>query len=158
MKSLADLNAVFLLADEAVHRAVPAWETALFGVILVAMIAALALEEKIHAKKSIIVGTFAGLCLILATLMNLLTFGPVELPDHHQINLPVYIPSIDWGVITIILGASLFVEVTSRSGVFTWMAISLTRKSGGDPKSRRKPSWPGDPQGGTGNRSHSPRR
>ncbi|NOX56513.1 MAG: hypothetical protein GXP27_19135, partial [Planctomycetes bacterium] len=31
------------------------------------------------------------------------------------------------------LGASLFVEVTSRSGVFTWMAIKLTRQSGGDP-------------------------
>lgn len=112
---------------------VPGWITAVFGCILVAMIAALALEETIHAKKSIIVGTFAGLCLILATGLNLLNFGPVELPDHHMINLPVYIPSIDWGVITIILGASLFVEVTSRSGVFTWMAITLTRKSGGDP-------------------------
>ena len=50
-----------------------------------------------------------------------------------MIDLPIYIPSIDWGVITIILGASLFVEVTSRSGVFTWMAIKLTRQSGGDP-------------------------
>ena len=47
--------------------------------------------------------------------------------------MPVYIPAIDWSVITIILGASLFVEVTSRSGVFTWMAIKLTKKSGGDP-------------------------
>ena len=127
-----DGSSLMLAAETAAHN-VPAWETALFGLILVAMIAALALEEKIHAKKSIIVGSFAGLCLILATLMKLLKFGPVELPNGHEIDLPVYIPSIDWGVITIILGASLFVEVTSRSGVFTWMAISLTRKSGGDP-------------------------
>lgn len=136
---MADLisSGVFLqlvtLAEDGAAHSVPTWETALFGLILVAMIAALALEEKIHAKKSIIVGSFAGLCLILATVLKLLTFGPVELPNHHTINLPIYIPSIDWGVITIILGASLFVEVTSRSGVFTWMAIKLTRQSGGDP-------------------------
>ncbi|MEZ6042359.1 MAG: hypothetical protein R3C20_17790 [Planctomycetaceae bacterium] len=42
--------------------------TILFGLILAAMIAALALEEKLHAKKSIIVGTFAGLCMILGVL------------------------------------------------------------------------------------------
>ena len=130
------LSSTLMLAKEetGVHD-VSSGTTILFGVILVAMIAALALEEKIHAKKSIIVGTFAGLCLILGTMMDLMTFGPVTLPGPggHQINLPVYVPSIDWGVITIILGASLFVEVTSKSGVFTWMAISLTRKSGGDP-------------------------
>ena len=123
---------VILAAEEAVHS-VPGWITGVFLVLLIAMILALALEETIHACKSIIVGTFAGVCLILATLLNLLTFGDVELPDHHMVPLPVYIPSIDWGVITIILGASLFVEVTSRSGVFTWMAIVLTRRSGGDP-------------------------
>lgn len=126
------VRSLVLFAEEGSHS-VPTWETALFGLILVAMIASLALEEKIHAKKSIIVGSFAGLCLILATVLDLLSFGPVELPNHHKISLPVYIPSIDWGVITIILGASLFVEVTSRSGVFTWMAIKLTRQSGGDP-------------------------
>lgn len=119
-------------AEQSAHD-VPGWMTAVFGCILIAMVVSLALEEKIHAKKSIIVGTYAGISLILATVLNLLNFGPVELPDHHMIDLPVYIPSIDWGVITIILGASLFVEVTSRSGVFTWMAITLTRKSGGDP-------------------------
>ena len=119
--------------DKAVHHDVPIWVTALFGLILVGMIAALALEEKIHARKSIIVGTFAGMCLVLGTVLNLITFGAVVLPSGHNIDIPVYIPAIDWGVITIILGASLFVEVTSRSGVFSWMAIKLTRKSGGDP-------------------------
>ncbi|MDA1165530.1 MAG: SLC13 family permease, partial [Planctomycetota bacterium] len=115
-----------------VHE-VPGWITVLFGLILAAMIASLAIEEKIHAKKSIIVGAYAGLCLILGTVLDLIPFGEVHLPDGHSIELPVYIPAIDWGVITIILGASLFVEVTSRSGVFTWMAIKLTKQSGGDP-------------------------
>lgn len=126
------LRSLTFAAEEGAH-AVSGWITAVFGCILAAMIASLALEEKIHAKKSIIVGTFAGICLILGTVLDLLSFGAVELPNGHMIDLPVYIPSIDWGVITIILGASLFVEVTSRSGVFTWMAITLTRKSGGDP-------------------------
>ncbi len=110
----------------------PVW-TYTFAAILVAMIVALAFEEKLHAKKSIIVGAFAGFSLLLATAEQLLRFGPVRLPDQHLIDLPVYIPAIDWEVITIILGASLFVEVTSRSGVFTWLAIKLTKQSGGDP-------------------------
>ncbi|MCH8830232.1 MAG: hypothetical protein IID45_11710, partial [Planctomycetes bacterium] len=114
---------------------VPGWVTALFAFLLVAMIVSLAFEEKIHAKKSIIVGSFAGLCLLIATLLNLLTFGDVTLPggQGEKLSLPVYVPAIDWGVITIILGASLFVEVTSRSGVFTWLAIKVTKWSGGDP-------------------------
>ena len=117
----------------AAQHEVPGWVTGLFALILVAMVTALAFEEKLHAKKSIIVGSFAGLSLILATLLHLLTFGEVHLPDGHDVDLPIYIPAIDWGVITIILGASLFVEVTSRSGVFSWIAIKLTRQSGGDP-------------------------
>lgn len=119
--------------DEHGKHEVATWVTVLFGLILVAMIAALAFEEKIHAKKSLIVGSFAGLCLVLGTMINLMSFGQVHLPDGHDINLPIYIPAIDWGVITIILGASLFVEVTSKSGVFSWLAIILTRRSGGDP-------------------------
>ncbi|MDA1162418.1 MAG: hypothetical protein O3B13_04900, partial [Planctomycetota bacterium] len=62
------MNLLVLAAEQAeavvpiVHE-VPGWVTALFGLILAAMIASLALEEKIHAKKSIIVGAYAGLCL-----------------------------------------------------------------------------------------------
>ena len=56
------------------------WVTGMFTVLLVAMIAALAFEEKLHAKKSIIVGSFAGLCLLLATMLELLPFG-----THHSI-------------------------------------------------------------------------
>lgn len=138
------MSGLLVLASETAetHAAVPMWVTVLFGLILASMIAALALEEKIHAKKSIIVGSFAGLCLILGTLIHvgegdarhaLIPFGEITLPNGHHLGIPVYIPAIDWGVITIILGASLFVEVTSRSGVFIWMAIRLTKKSGGDP-------------------------
>ena len=105
----------------------------LFAAILAAMILALALEEKLHAKKSVIVGLFAVLCLVLAAFMDLLPFGAVTLADGHQVKLPEFIPAIDWGVITIILGSSIFVDVTSKSGLFTWIAIKLTKASGGDP-------------------------
>jgi Na+/H+ antiporter NhaD/arsenite permease-like protein len=104
-----------------------------FATILAAMILGLALEEKLHAKKSVIVGLFAVLCLVLAAFMGLLPFGAVTLPDGHQVKLPEFIPSIDWGVITIILGSSIFVDVTSKSGLFSWIAIKLTKASGGDP-------------------------
>ena len=114
------------------HPAVPAWVTLLFVSILAAMILCLAFEEKLHAKKSVIAGLFAILCLLLGAVFGLLPFGPISV-GGHEINLPVYIPAIDWGVIAIILGSSLFVDVTSRTGLFTWIAIRLTKASGGDP-------------------------
>ncbi len=104
-----------------------------FTAILSAMILSLAFEEKLHAKKSLIVGIFAMLSLILGTALHIIPFGAVTLPGGHQIEMPVYIPAIDWGVIAIILGSSLFVDVTSKSGLFTWIAIKLTKMSGGDP-------------------------
>jgi Na+/H+ antiporter NhaD/arsenite permease-like protein len=106
--------------------------TLFFGALLVALIACLALEEKLHAKKSVIAGLFALTCLLLGTAFDLLPFAPVSI-GGHEIELPVYIPAIDWNVIAIILGASLFVDVTSRSGLFTWIAIKLTKLSQGDP-------------------------
>ena len=114
------------------HPAVPAWVTLLFVSILAAMILCLAFEEKLHAKKSVIAGLFAILCLLLGAVFGLLPFGPISV-GGHEINLPVYIPAIDWEVIAIILGSSLFVDVTSRTGLFTWIAIRLTKASGGDP-------------------------
>ena len=107
--------------------------TILFAGILIAMIITLALEEKIHAKKSLILGVYGVLCLFLATCFDLLPFGTIILPGGHSIVMPVYIPGIDWGVIAIILGSSVFVDVTSRSGLFTWIAIRLTKASHGDP-------------------------
>jgi len=36
-------------------------------------------------------------------------------------------------VIAIILGSSLFVDITSKSGLFSWIAIKVTKASRGDP-------------------------
>ena len=106
--------------------------TLLFGALLTGMIVCLAFEEKLHAMKSLIVGLFAVVTLLLGAVLLPLPYGPY-LIGGHEVNMPVYIPAIDWGVITIILGASLFVDVTSRSGLFTWIAIKLTKASRGDP-------------------------
>ncbi|MEM7230804.1 MAG: SLC13 family permease [Planctomycetota bacterium] len=120
------------LLAEAEH-AVSMGTTLLFAGVLVALIACLALEEKIHAKKSVIVAWFAVISLILGAIYHLLPFGKVTVPGGHEISMPVYIPGIDWGVIAIILGSSIFVDVTSKSGLFTWIAIKLTKLSRGDP-------------------------
>ncbi|MEE8233898.1 MAG: SLC13 family permease [Gammaproteobacteria bacterium] len=104
-----------------------------FVAILVLMVACLALEEKLHAKKSLIVGVFAVTCLLAGSILGLIPFGDVILPGGHNIHMPVYIEAVDWEVIAIIIGSSLFVDVTSRSGLFTWIAIKLTKASKGDP-------------------------
>ena len=101
--------------------------------ILVCMIAALALEEKLHAKKSIIVGVFAIISLLLASWLGIIPFGDIILPGGSRLHMPVYIEAVDWEVIAIIIGSSLFVDVTSRSGLFSWIAIKLTKMSAGDP-------------------------
>ena len=106
--------------------------TVLFAVLLAAMILALALEEKIHAKKSVIVAWFAAATLFLAAVFGLIHPDTVKILGH-PVTLPVYIPGIDWEVIAIILGSSLFVDVTSKCGLFTWIAIKLTKVSRGDP-------------------------
>lgn len=122
-----------LLASAPDHGAPSSTVTLWFGLLLVAMIAALALEEKIHAKKSLIVGCFAAISLLAATALHLLPFGPIVV-GGHSINLPVFIPAIDWGVICIILGSSLFVDASAKSGIFSWTAIKLTKMSGGNPR------------------------
>ena len=121
-------------ATEQIHDVtlVPLGVTLLFMALLVVMILCLALEEKLHAKKSVIVGLFAVVTLFLGAAFDLLPFGSITV-GGHEIDLPVYVPAINWNVIAIILGSSLFVDVTSRSGLFTWIAIKLTRASAGDP-------------------------
>lgn len=123
-----------LLALSEGHHDVPMSVTLLFTGILVALIVSLALEEKIHAKKSLIVGVFAIVVLFLGMVFEVV---PGSVPVHvggETLTLPIYIPSIDWSVIAIILGSSLFVDVTSKSGLFTWIAIKLTKASAGDPR------------------------
>ena len=166
---------------------VPTAVTITFCILLAGLIACLALEEQLHAKKSIIAGAFAVICLLLGTALGILPFDDVvvgskeaqvqghaefkitedatqelnssdahgdEDSNHsedpkadagagehaqdlhiggHEIRMPVYIPGIDWSVIAIILGSSLFVDVTSRSGLFSWIAIKATKLSRGDP-------------------------
>ena len=107
--------------------------TWLFSGILICMITALALEEQLHAKKSIIVGVFAIISLLLASWLGIIPFGDIILPGGHKLHMPVYIEAVDWEVIAIIIGSSLFVDVTSRSGLFSWIAIKLTKMSAGDP-------------------------
>ena len=171
------MTGCLLLAET--HAVSPA-VTLLFALLLVGLIVCLALEEKLHAKKSVIAGTFAIICLLLGAWCQILPFehvvvGSHELVEHtsidgeyveiadghretvhinatddakpvgvddvaplhvdgHRIQMPVYIPAIDWGVIAIIFGSSLFVDITSKSGLFTWIAIRLTKVSGGDPR------------------------
>jgi len=112
---------------------VPTWVTVVFSVILAAMVLALALEEKLHAKKSFITGVAAVVSLILAESLELLPTHDLTNSMHETVEMPVYIAAIDWGVIAIILGSSVFVDVTSKSGLFAWIAIRLTRASRGDP-------------------------
>ena len=122
-----------VVQGEAEHGPPGGGVTLLFALILVTLIVCLALEEKIHAKKSVIAVTFALLCLFLGDVFAILPIGVLTDVFGHEISLPVYIPAVDWGVIAIILGSSLFVDVTSRTGLFTWIAIKLTKVSRGDP-------------------------
>lgn len=114
------------------HPVAP-WVTWTCAGLLVAMVVCLALEEKLHAKKSVITGVFAVLALGLGAFTEILPFGSITLPNGHEWAMPVYVPAVDWEVICIILGSSLFIDVVSRSGIFTWSAINLTRLSLGDP-------------------------
>ncbi len=149
--------------------------TGFFALLLVGLIVCLALEEKLHAKKSVIAGVFAIVCMFFGAATGILPFDKVVVGSHplvehtamsgewvdesdqhvepfsapatvgdaheenpvhvqgHRISMPVYIPGIDWGVIAIILGSSIFVDVTSRSGLFSWIAIRVTKASRGDP-------------------------
>ena len=124
-----------LAADVSGGHDVPLWTTLLFCALLVGLVTALALEEKLHAKKSVIVGVFAVVTLFLGALFGILPFSDAKAVPFggHTVSLPIYIPAVDWGVIAIIFGSSLFVDVTSRSGLFTWIAIRLTKASRGDP-------------------------
>ena len=126
---------MFIAGDSSLHteHTVSGNVTALFGVILALMVFCLAFEEKLHAKKSLITGIFAVISLLFATALNLLPFGETINVFGEKLKLPIYIPGVDWEVIAIIVGASIFVDVTSKSGLFSWIAIKLTKKSGGDP-------------------------
>lgn len=104
------------------------WVAYLHLGLLILMIAGLALEQKIHAHKSIITGFAATVALVMGEATGVLP----SLQDQEG-HVPFFIEFIDWGVIAIILGSSLFVEVASKSGIFSWLAIKLTKATKGDP-------------------------
>ena len=71
---------LFMLAASGHGTAsVEPWITYLFTGLLGAMVLCLALEEKIHAKKSVIVGVTAVIALLLGAFTGVLPFGPVHL-------------------------------------------------------------------------------
>ncbi|MCA9705526.1 MAG: hypothetical protein KDK70_06755, partial [Myxococcales bacterium] len=121
-----------LLASGAGHE-VDLSVTLVFAAVLLGLIVSLALEEKIHAKKSFIAGAFAVVSLLLAMIFAVEPGSAEVRVLSETLEIPIWVPAIDWGVIAIILGSSIFVDVTSRSGLFTYIAIKLTKASGGDP-------------------------
>ena len=80
--------------------------------------------EKIH--KTVLVLLSALLGLFLADYWGYFPRGA----GHH---LPVYIDMIEWEVIGIVIGATVFVQIAARSGVFTWVSIRILQASRGDP-------------------------
>ena len=87
-----------VLASAEIH--VEAWVTALFGALLVGLIVCLALEEKIHAKKSVIAGSFALVGLFLAQALQLIPGVVGVHAGDVDFVLPIYITSINWEVIS----------------------------------------------------------
>ena len=59
-----------LNATEYAAYPVPFGITLLFAGVLLALILSLALEEKLHAKKSLIVGLFAAVSLLVASVLG----------------------------------------------------------------------------------------
>lgn len=102
---------------------VPAYQTWVFAAILAATLLLLAAEK---VQKTVLVLFSALLCLFLADNWGLL---PHAEGDH----LPVYIDMIEWEVIGIVIGATVFVEIAARSGLFTWISIKMLKASRGDP-------------------------
>ncbi len=112
---------------DAAHSAVSMPTTFIFMGLLALMILALAMETKLHAHKSVITGVAAGIALIMGELFGVFDHG------GSSSHMPFYVSFIDWGVIAIILGSSIFIDITSQSGIFSWLAIKLTKATKGDP-------------------------
>ncbi len=93
--------------------------TAILGVTLLILA-----TERIH--KTVLVLLSALVCLLLADVWGLLPQGG----GHH---LPVYIGMIEWEVIGIVIGATVFVEIAARSGLFTFISVKMLKASRGDP-------------------------
>ena len=112
-----------LAAANTGHPSVPGYQTWGFAAILVVTLIALA-TEKIH--KTVLVLLVGLACLLLGDYWH---FFP-HTAGHH---LPVYIQMIEWEVIGIVIGATVFVEIAARSGLFTYISVKMLKASRGDP-------------------------
>lgn len=112
-----------LFGVENVVAEVTTFQTGLFAAILAVTLLILATEK---IQKTVLVLASALICLFLADIFGY--FPHVE--GHH---LPVYIEMIEWEVIGIVIGATVFVEVAARSGIFSWVSIKILKRSKGDP-------------------------
>ena len=98
----------------------------MFAGILIVTLVALALDKLHKTVLALIVAIF---CLLLGDYLGLL--GHLgEGVGHH---LPAYIPFIEWEVIGIVVGATIFVEIAATSGVFTFVSVKILKASRGDP-------------------------
>ncbi|MHC4410751.1 MAG: ArsB/NhaD family transporter [Planctomycetota bacterium] len=98
--------------------------TIFFGALLLATLLGLAFEVLPKAVLSLVV---AGIALFAAVAFGVhFHHGP-----GHFIPAPVAL--IEWPTLGVIIGSSIFVEIASRSGIFTWSAIRLLKMSKGDP-------------------------
>ncbi len=113
---LIGLFSLVLIETETVH------EHWIFGGLLFVILVLIATE---YMQKTIVVMVGSGLCLFLAAAAGHLGGG-------HS-GLPPYVTMIEWNTVAIIIGASIFVELVSRSGVFTYIAIKLLKLSKGRP-------------------------
>ena len=101
--------------------------TVFFGVLLALIIGIMSAEV---VDKSIVTLLGAITCLAFAysPFFELLSH---TVGGHGQ--PPFYAFVVDWSTIGVIIGTSIFVEIASRSGIFTWSALKLTKMSKGDP-------------------------
>ncbi|MDP6892956.1 MAG: hypothetical protein QF731_07225, partial [Verrucomicrobiota bacterium] len=75
------MNFILLAASDHGISEVSPSITYIFTGLLAVMVLCLALEEKIHAKKSVIVGVTAIVALLLGAFTGILPFGEVHLPN-----------------------------------------------------------------------------
>ncbi|UCE61077.1 MAG: hypothetical protein JSU63_04870 [Phycisphaerales bacterium] len=112
-----------LASGDSGTAAVPPHQTWIFAALLVVTLLLLATEK---IQKTVLVLISALVCLFLADYWG---FFP-HTAGHH---LPVYIEMIEWEVIGIVIGATVFVEIAARSGIFTWISVKMLKASRGDP-------------------------
>jgi len=97
-----------------------------FAALLVATLLGLAFEVLPKAVLALVV---AGVALFAAVAWGI-HFGHGDEGGHF---IPMPVRLIEWPTLGVIIGSSIFVEIASRSGIFTWSAIRLLKMSRGDP-------------------------